>query len=311
MKKSTIILLIICASSLLSFEYIMIKDYLNFLCIESTYFGQKAPGKAPIIFCPNRISIRGYQEYGIHFSSDGREFFFTRSDHKNNAVLMHSKHTTYGWLLPDSLSIMKQNPRSKFCLSPDGNKLLFVPIKNKHDTLQVYSSERKPSGWSQPILLTNTDLGSSIISICLSNSGNLYFTGDYDESGKKDIYFSECINGKYLPPRNMGESVNSIYSENNVFIAPDESYLIFDSQRNNTDGESDLYISFRKPDGNWTKAENLGETINSEFSEWLPYVTPDGKYLFFSRTVQEETDIYWVSADVIMRHKARYHSQAG
>jgi len=35
------------------------------------------------------------------------------------------------------------------------------------------------------------------------------------------------------------------------------------------------------------KANNLGDIVNSDFFEAVPSVTPDGKYLFFSRYNEE------------------------
>jgi Tol biopolymer transport system component len=48
-------------------------------------------------------------------------------------------------------------------------------------------------------------------------------------------------------------------------------------------GSNDLYISYRK-DGSWTKAQNLGDDINSNRDEYSPKVSPDGKYFFFAST---------------------------
>ncbi len=82
------------------------------------------------------------------------------------------------------------------------------------------------------------------------------------------------------------------------FIAPDESYLLFSSDRNT--GRQSLFISFRRSDGSWTEAHGLGEAINSQKGERFPYVSPDGKYLFFTRWHgRDNEDIMWVSSKII------------
>ena len=91
-----------------------------------------------------------------------------------------------------------------------------------------------------------------------------------------------------------GNEVNSEEYDMQPYIAPDESYIII--SRLCIEGK-DLYISFKKNDGSWTKAKNMGERINSEADEFNPYVSPDGKYFFFSRG--GGCDYYWVSARVI------------
>ena len=64
----------------------------------------------------------------------------------------------------------------------------------------------------------------------------------------------------------------------------------------------DLYISFRKKDDSWTVPENMGKAVNTSSSELRPYVTPDGKYLFFTSDRPNSKgigNIYWVDAKII------------
>ena len=94
-----------------------------------------------------------------------------------------------------------------------------------------------------------------------------------------------------------------------VLVAPDESYLIVSSGRPGGFGQGDLYISFRDEDGDWRQPVNLGESINSEQVDFCPMVTPDGKYLFFSRrwgASWDETtrcEVFWVDVRVLDRFR--------
>ncbi|MFC6978023.1 hypothetical protein [Microbulbifer taiwanensis] len=100
----------------------------------------------------------------------------------------------------------------------------------------------------------------------------------------------------------MGPTVNSGKMTAHPFIAPDESYLIWDSKRDGGYGGSDLYISFRQEDGSWGPAINMGEKINSDKWDAYASVTPDGKYILFNRGIDDDNDnvdIYWVDAQVI------------
>jgi hypothetical protein len=46
----------------------------------------------------------------------------------------------------------------------------------------------------------------------------------------------------------------------------------------------------------------LGEPINTNTTERFPAVSPDGKYLFFTRwTPDHDEDVFWVSAKIIDR----------
>lgn len=93
---------------------------------------------------------------------------------------------------------------------------------------------------------------------------------------------SKKVNGRYGKPENLGSTINTEFYENDPFVAPDESYLVFQSNRPGGYGKGDLYVSFRADDGSWTSAKNLGGQINSAEGDGCPVVTPDGKYLFFS-----------------------------
>ncbi|MBN1363231.1 MAG: PD40 domain-containing protein [Syntrophaceae bacterium] len=107
----------------------------------------------------------------------------------------------------------------------------------------------------------------------------------------------ECLQKpELLPPTINAPGDNLNWTP---FIAPDESCLIFCSN-------GDLYICFRKPDGSWTDRVNLGEPINSKERERFPVVSPDGKYLFFTRwTPDHDEDVFWVSAGIIGKLKAK------
>jgi len=77
---------------------------------------------------------------------------------------------------------------------------------------------------------------------------------------------------------------------------------------------------FKDDAGNWSKAINMGETINTNDSESFTYVTPDGKYLFFNSnrvtkinlTVPSHFygNIFWVKTDIIRRLKETVFIQA-
>jgi Tol biopolymer transport system component len=63
-------------------------------------------------------------------------------------------------------------------------------------------------------------------------------------------------------------------------------------------GKGDLYISFRFADGSWSRAFNAA-VLNTSEADWCATVSPDGKYLFFTRNGTGNGDIYWVDAKII------------
>ncbi len=138
-----------------------------------------------------------------------------------------------------------------------------------------------------------------IMRLSASENGTYVFD-DYKNNGA--IRISVVKDGKRQEPVKMSSVVNSGKMTAHPFIAPDESYLIWDSEREGGYGDSDLYISFRQPDESWGPAINMGEGVNSPKWDAYASVTSDGKYILFNRGIDDKNDnvdIYWVDAKVI------------
>jgi hypothetical protein len=76
----------------------------------------------------------------------------------------------------------------------------------------------------------------------------------------------------------------------------DETPIFISQTRTGGQGQWDLWICFRRKDGSWTQPMNMGPDITTADDEYGPRVTPDGKFLFFTRETRGKAmDIYWVS----------------
>ena len=237
------------------------------------------------------------------------------------------------WTHPEVASFSGQYTDGNPCFSKDGSKLYFESVrpvtKNGEYTheLNLWVVDRTETGWGEPKLLGNgiyTDKWERGPS--LSDNGNLYFCSMRGSGcGEMDIYRSTLIDGEYAEPENLGEVINTSGYESWPFIAPDESYLIFESD------DRDLMISFRNEDASWSEPKNLSERMNfSGGQDRFPLLSNDGQYLFFvsSRwlgpryfykplTLEEVKakarslsnglgNVYWVDAKVIEELKPDY-----
>jgi predicted Rdx family selenoprotein len=142
-----------------------------------------------------------------------------------------------------------------------------------------------------------------IMRMTSSKNGTIYFDTFDANNTSVPIRFSKIENGVRQAPQALGPEINTGTYMSHPFIASDESYLIWDAKREGGQGDSDLYISYRKNDGGWTQAINLGDKINTDAWEAAASISPDGKYLFFNRNVgssaYENVDIFWVSTQII------------
>ena len=129
----------------------------------------------------------------------------------------------------------------------------------------------------------------------ISKNNTFYFTNG-------TLFSSTLKNGNYNSISKIEAPFNKI-DIRDPCISPNEDYLIFTASDSLDNRQSDLFISFKVANGNWSKAFNLGDDINTEFREFAPYISPDEQYLFFSRrdTWQNAkfSNIYWVSLKVI------------
>lgn len=273
------------------------------------YFDQTPPSTTPEVFAPGVISMKNEFEFGSVISKDGREFYYG-VDVNGKAEIRQSKFENGKWSKPAAFLSHTQYGFNDPFLSPSQNELYFIsdrPIAGegpRKEDQDIYYIKRTGDAWSDPIRAEgaiNTDKNEYFVSI--AENGRLYFASNVAADSTRphnfDIYSSIPEEGKYQKAFKLGGAVNSDAYEADVFVAPDESYLIFSSVRRDGFGRGDLYISFKNDDGSSTKAVNLGMKINTDGHELCPFVTPDGKYLFYT----SNEDIYWVNADILTTFK--------
>lgn len=258
------------------------------------YFGYEKPGSTPEKFAPDFISTQ-YAEFAGTFSPDYKEYYFTRRGPFPNglAQIMVTKNIAGTWSEPVVADFSSNNYEFEPFITPDGMRLYFGSRRSPDGVspagaMHQWYLEKLDSTWSEPILLGSPFFERMVMYPTVSNSGTIYFTGI------DGIYFSELVNGAYQEPVKMGTEINFLPFTAHSFIASDESYLIFDGQPRG-EGKTDIYVSYKKQDGNWTKGKLLSKEINSGESQAIASVSPDGECLFFTRN----SDIYWVDAAII------------
>jgi hypothetical protein len=160
----------------------------------------------------------------------------------------------------------------------------FTSARPSYPPVDIWMSKRGDAGWSEPTKLEPPiSSDADEFEVAISRNGTLYFSSTREGGqGDIDIYRARLVDGGYPTIENLGPPINTSSGDDLPYIAPDESYLIFASDRPDGLGNRDLYISFQA-DGAWTEAKNLGPPINSEYWDIYPSVSPDGKYLFFTK----------------------------
>ncbi|GAI72221.1 unnamed protein product [marine sediment metagenome] len=170
----------------------------------------------------------------------------------------------------------------------------FNPLVSEDESAMVYMSSRQfqdaifytkkvDGSWTVPENILPQILTEDIYAVSLSFNGKeLYMSKD--DNFNSDLYISRLqeddVWGKVVK---LNKNINTKYWESHACVSPDGKTLYFTSNRKNGYGGLDIYISERNdPSGEWGPAVNLGPEINSQFNEDTPFLTNDGKTLFFS-----------------------------
>lgn len=309
----------------------------DFHKLKGPYLGQKPPGTTPEMFAPGLLSAGGH-ETKITFSPDGKEFSISIStsgwrylaEPKGpflKSFMMYSYIENGHWTEPQEFPFNPDRKEYYPFFSPDSKRLFFNSWRNRTNppdksSTGIWYIERENLGWSEP---KEVDFGEGYqggggVFPSVAANGNLYFAL-WPTNEKGILYMSRYENGKYILPEKLSDTINDI-GGNHPHISPDESYIIYDCEYPDKNSPSDLMISFRNKNGKWMKPLNLGEGVNSKQDEIRPFVSFDGKYLFFASTrinpelpnvpitlkeLQKLTNvpadgyqhIYWVDARVI------------
>lgn len=310
MNKIKIIISIICI--FLIFSSMAGQD--KFPDLKGPYLGQPPPGNKAVLFAPGLLSSEETSPLGMTVTPDGQQIYYTLFKGPGQGTIMCTSLQNGKWIKPQIAPFSGNYSDFDINLAPDGNTLYFTSIRPKSSensserNADIWYVKKDPAGiWGEPVnpgSPLNSDKPQAHPAI--SSEGAVYFFSA-EKGVLPDIYVSRIVKGKYTVPEKLGENINSEFNDADPFIAPDESYIIFQSKRPGGYGKNDLYISFRNDDGTWCKSVNMGPRINTEASDYCGRVTHDGKYLIFSRSIGDswKSQFYWIDATIIEELKSK------
>ncbi len=165
-------------------------------------------------------------------------------------------------------------------ISPDGTVLYFTRGRDRE--VYTYVSKKAGETWGEPQSLDEINLKSFPTGAAHTQDGkNLYFSSIRPGGvGEADLYITENADGKWKNLKNVGKPINTKAMEAEPFISPDGNTLYFASNRSGGKGDGDIWMS-EKDAGEWGKPVNIGAPVNSGKVETQPFVTSDGKELYF------------------------------
>lgn len=137
----------------------------------------------------------------------------------------------------------------------------FEPV-NLGDSINTYDSEYYPS---------------------ISLDGDTLFFTRRLHGRNEDLYEAYRLpGGGWSKAHGLPGNINTNENEGAQTVSIDGQWMVLDiCNTAESRGGCDLFISYRTPDG-WSAPENLGDSINTEFRESGPSLSPDKKDLYFS-----------------------------
>jgi Tol biopolymer transport system component len=278
------------------------------LVLKGDYLGQEPPGLTKQVFAPGIVSTDA-PEGCLCFSSDGNHVVFRRHWREDTVVLI-AKRTDGQWSEPAVAPFFQKPYRfGDFTFAPDELRLYFTSNRpstegaKASDSSDIWMVDNTDGTWTRPVRLgapVSSALHDSYPSV--SKDKTIYFFRRFDaDGGLSEILSAELEHGSYSEPVNLGKNVNTEWDEWDPAISADGNTLVFCSKKPSGLGVDDLYVSFRDAEGQWSESINLGDAVNSPGSENRPFITADGKYLFFSSDAAGSRDVYWIDMEVVRR----------
>ena len=177
-------------------------------------------------------------------------------------------------------------------VSKDGKVLLFTTRSQTATHGQTASDgeyfedivetiRQEDNSWGKPRSL-NTHLNSSGHDASIQLFDNDQKLLLYRQTENGDFYVSEREGNDWRLPKRLNSNINTNHYESDGFISPDGLTLYFATNHFSNGGDKDIYMARKTPKGDWGKPKSLGNTINTSFDEDSPFLSPDGKTMYFT-----------------------------
>ncbi|QCW99059.1 hypothetical protein FGM00_02605 [Aggregatimonas sangjinii] len=266
---------------------------------KESYLGQKPPGLIPEIFAPGIVSINGRNSSTISFSPDLDEMYFSAHEKDEEASSIYfSKLKSNKWTPVRKANFTNGGKNEEIypSVSLNDKRIYFTAFDSIFSDEKIWYVNRLGDSWSDAIQLDSPINDDIAFYINQAKNGDLYYTS----ISKEKMYYAPNRNGEFPEVHEV-----EIEFGHHGFISPSQEYLLVYT-RNKENKDQDIYVCFKEKDGTWTKPIPLGNEVNSNFNESCPSITPDGKYLFYNRSNEDESsNVYWVSTEIIDKIRPR------
>jgi Tol biopolymer transport system component len=266
------------------------------------------------LVAPGVVSTDGGEAFPT-LTPDGTTLYYSTHERGWTGFHIVVSHLRDGhWTLPAPAPFdTPYNDRAPF-VSPDGRELFFSSDRplpgarsSRAGSFNLWHVTQAADGsWTDPKPVPGVNSSANDFHPAVSTDGTLYFSSNRPGGhGLYDLYRAERLDVGYATPVNLGPEINSEGEETDVYVSPDDSYLIVvATERADGVGGDDLWLTTRADDS-WEPLENLGQPVNSPSYEYGPFVSPNGRYLYLTTHRRGLGDVVRVAIDKVPALAAR------
>ena len=165
-------------------------------------------------------------------------------------------------------------------VSADESTLLFTRELPFYDA--IFWSRKVDGNWTEPVNMTpQLGVDQDYYTSSLSPDGRtllMYRIDTYDGN----IFMSRLVDDTWSQVEKLNGNINTKFWESHATMSSDGKRIFFTSNRRESLGGLDIFVSTRDSSGNWGPATNLGHQINTVYNEETPFLTNNDSTLFFS-----------------------------
>lgn len=181
-------------------------------------------------------------------------------------------------------------------ISPDGSQLYFHREGHPQNgnqqkySLDIWLSSKSGDTW-MPAYRLNTPFNNVVINnlYSVSTDGNTMVTNwtEEDETTTTNMGFGIITKSEdgWSAPKKLAiqgfEKMCKGRYQHGYLSVDGKTFLMSFSEKKKSKVD-DIYVSFMNKQGQWSSPMNLGDEINTDSTETIPFLAPDGATLYFS-----------------------------
>lgn len=255
---------------------------LSLLCFGGAALADAGATATPQLFAPGSISGTASEDC-FSMTPDGNTAVFDIANGSSSTIVI--SHKVKGvWSKPEIAPFSGQWYDHDPAVSPDGRFIVFPskrPAKAGGEAVGgLWRVDRKGDGWGEPWRLPDAvNVSPRIYAPTITADGSIYFIRP-DDDGILHIFRSQYRDGTYQPAvrQMLGDAATH---QKDPAIAPDESFVVFDTDQGGKKDQDRLFIAFKEGD-HWSAPQDLGDAVNADNNPWGAHVSADGKTLYFN-----------------------------